>query len=287
VDWKSLSNLFTDTYQAYGRHRVQRMGAALAYYTAFSLAPAIILILSLASLAVKKDFAEREILLKLNEWVGHTGATAVEDVLDHTSSPSALSWRTVISFGILLVSASGAFAELHDSLHQIWEVPDPQNPIRHLVRERLLSFAMIFILGFFILVSLVLSIVFMGVSHLMAINLSPLWLEFMNNSLSTIVIAALFGVIFRLLPSVELTWRDVLPGAFLSSFLFALGKFLLGWYLSRSTISSSFGAAGSLLIVLVWVFYSAQILLIGAEFTRSYTLRFGSMVGVTPGSNPL
>ena len=277
MNWKSISMLFTDTYQAYSHHRVSKMGAALAYYTAFSLAPVIVIILNLASLAVKKDFARHVVLVQIYGLVGHSGTSAVKEILDHTSSPAALSWRTAISFGILLFSASGAFGELRDSLNQIWEVPNPKNFIHHLLKEQLLSIAMILILGIIILLSLVFSVFLLALSKWIDPGISRVGLEAVNTLISTGALAALFGVIFRLLPSVRLTWGDVLPGAILSACLFAIGKIFLGWYLSESTLSTSYGAAGSILIILFWVFYSAQILFIGAEFSRSYTLRFGSM----------
>ena len=256
------------TLQRWGQMRVPKMGAALAYYTACSLAPLLILILSIASLVVRKDFAREQVLNQVTALIGPKGTAAIGDILNHASSPLALSWQTAISFIILFISASGAFGELQDSLNQIWDAPVQKHPVRNFFRGRALSFAMVWVLGFFMLVSLVISAALAGVGKYLFVKVPVFALESVNFLVSTTVIGCLFAVIFSLLPAVRLHWRDIWPGALLSSVLFGLGKFLLGWYLGRGNFASTYGAAGSFIIILVWVFYSAQILFLGAVFNR-------------------
>jgi len=321
MDVSSFFGLLVETGKAWSDHRVPKMGAALSYYTAFSLAPLVVFILSIVSLVVQKDSARQAIVNEANNLIGHKGGAAVQDILTHASysaadvneantitspvkpggivvgenyRPPPTSWRipmavhrkphhsetfwgTVISLVILLVGASGAFGELQDSLNQIWEVPPQKHPFLTMIKERALSFAMIFVLGFFMLVSLLLSALIAWVSRLVAFQFPTAGLELTNTGISLLIFSALFTIIFRMLPDVDLKWSDVWPGAVFSSVLFILGKFLLGWYIGFSSNTfSRYGAAGSFIIILVWVFYSAQILFLGAEFSRAYTRKFGS-----------
>jgi membrane protein len=275
---RSVWDLLVETVQAAGVHKVPKMGAALSYYTAFSLAPLVVFSVSLASLVVKRQEAGGYIVREVTNLIGANAAAAVQEILIHTSSQK-LSWGAVIGFLILLLGASGAFSEMQDSLNQIWEVKPKQHPFLVMVKERALSFAMVFVLGFFMLVSLLLSAFLAAFSHLVARQFPAAGLEAINTFLSFLVFSGLFAVIFWMLPDVPLRWRDVWPGAVLSSALFIVGKFLLGWYIGFSSTFSSYGAAGSFVIILVWVFYSAQILFLGAEFSRAYTRKFGSQHG--------
>ena len=327
LDVKGFFALVIQAGKAWNDHRAPRMGAALSYYTAFSLGPLVVLILSIASLLVqerdkknlspekhesaevlkdqiahppaddsKDDHALQEkdktysifgiriqhgpgfyIVGEVNALMGSNGGDAVKEILKHSGSVPAASWSTAISFIFLLIGASGAFGELQDSLNQIWDVPPQKNPFLTMIKERALSFAMVFVLGFFMLVSLVLSALIAAVSHAVVAQFPAIGLEVANTLISFVIFSGLFCVIFRLLPDVEIHWSDVWPGAVFSSALFILGKFLLGWYIGLSSTSfSRYGAAGSFIVILVWVFYSAQILFMGAEFSRAYTLKYGS-----------
>jgi membrane protein len=273
--------LLKESVSSWSAHKVPKMGAALAYYTAFSLAPLIIFILSLVSLVVKRDEAARGIVAEMSDLVGAEGGKVVQDILDHASNTAALSWGTVLSFTLLLVSASGAFGELQDSLNTIWEVPEQKHPWLSMVKERLLSLSMVFVLGFLMMTSLVLSAFVTGLTTMYMSTGSKVVLELANTLISFGAFVGLFGVIFRYLPDVRLTWRDVWPGAVFSAALFIIGKFMLGLYISHSAFASSYGAAASFVVILVWVFYSAQILYFGAEFTRAYTRRYGSHREIT------
>jgi membrane protein len=268
--------LLKESVSAWSDHKAPKMGAALAYYTAFSLAPLIIFMLSLVSLVIKRDDAARGIVAEMSDLIGADGGKVVQDILDHSSTTAALSWGTGLSFLLLVVSASGAFGELQDSLNTIWEVPKQKHPWLAMIKDRLLSLSMVFVLGFFLLTSLLFSAFITGLTNWWFGAGFKFGLELANTVISFLVISGLFGFIFRFLPDCTLHWRDVWPGAVFSSALFIIGKFLLGLYISHSAFASSYGAAASFVVILVWVFYSAQIIYFGAEFTRAYTRRFGS-----------
>jgi membrane protein len=281
ISLKGAIRLLTETCTSWVEHKAPRMGAALSYYTAFSLAPLLVLIFSIASLIwTKHGEAAAKITNQFKDLIGPQAGNAVQEILSHAASARTASWGTVISIVILLFSASSAFGELQDSLNQIWEVP-PQKKEAWLVaiKERALSFTMVFILGFFMLVSLFISALIAGVSKMLVTRFPVVGLELANTTISFFVFSALFATIFRLLPRVPLTWRDVWPGAIFSTMLFIIGKILLAWYIGKSSTFSTYGAAGSFAIILLWVYYSAQILYLGAEFTRAYTRRYGSLRG--------
>jgi membrane protein len=254
------------------------MGAALSFYTVFSLAPLAIMVLSLVSLVVERNAARAEIVGQFRNFVGREGAEIMEMILAKTAADSAGLLGTLIGFIVLLVGASGVFGELQDSLNQIWGVSSKRHPVFILVKERVFSFAMVFVMGFLMLVSFLFSAAIAaagGWLHSRFPGLDGPW-NFGNAVVSLVVIALLFALIYRMVPDARITWRDVWLGAVLASLLFELGKFVLGFYFGRSALASSYGAAGSLIIILVWVFYSAQILFFGAAFTRVYATRFGS-----------
>ena len=257
-------------------HKAPKMGAALAYYTAFSLAPLVILILSVISLVMERNVAAQDLVAQISDLVGAEGASVVQGILDHAGSTQALSWSTGVSLLVLWISASGAFGELQDSLNTIWEVPQQKHALLAMLRQRMLSLSMVFVLGFFLVASLVVSTLITGLTSAFMGPGSKVALELGNSVLSLVIIAAMFGFVFRYLPDAKLRWRDVMPGAIFSAGLFIVGKFCLAFYISHSAFASSYGAAASFVVILFWVFYSAQILYFGAEFTRAYTRRFGS-----------
>ncbi len=275
---KALLSLFVETFRRWNADRVPKMGAALSFYTVFSLAPLSILVLSLVSLAVEDNAARAQIIGQFRDLVGNEGAEMMEMILTKTAVQNNGILGSLIGFVVLLVGASGVFGELQDSLNQIWGVSSKRHPVFIMVKERILSFAMVFALGFLMLVSFLFSAAMAGAGsylHARYPGLDGPW-ELGNSAVSVLVIALLFALIFRAVPDARITWKDVWLGALITAVLFELGKFILGFYFGRSTIASSYGAAGSLIIILVWVFYSAQILFFGAEFTRVYALRYGS-----------
>ncbi len=268
---KLLISLLKETWEGYSKHRVAKMAAALSYYTAFSLAPLVVFILSVASLAVQKDVASHAIMDQATSLLGEKGGEAIADILQNAGSPTMASWGAILSLIVLLIGASGVFGELQDSLNQIWEITAPDRPFLQMLQGRLLSFTMVFVLGFLMLTSLIVSAVIAEASKYFSGDLSVVGLELVNTTISLVVISTLFAVIYRLLPDIEIDWNEVWPGAIFTASLFILGKALLGWYVARSAMSSSYGAAGSFVVILFWVFYSSQIMFIGAEFTRAYT----------------
>lgn len=275
----TLLSLLAETFRRWNSDRVPRMGAALSFYTVFSLAPLSILLLTLVGLVVERSAAREEMVAQARGFVGVDGAKMVEMILTSTSMESESSlWLTLLGFAVLLVGASGMFVEIQDSLNQIWEVSSKRHPVFVLLRERALSIVMILMLG----VVMVLSFLFSAVTGAAVSYLGgkyPIlggsW-DWGVSILSLVAIAMLFALIFRLVPDARVAWKDVWLGAGLTALLFAAGKGLLGFYFGRSAIASSYGAAGSLIIILVWVFYSAQIMLFGAEFTHVYAMRRGS-----------
>jgi membrane protein len=256
------------------------MGAALAYYTLFSLAPLLLIVISVAGLVFGEDAARGEIEAQLRGLMGETGAKAVQDLLASVKKPAEGAMATVLGVLLLLLGATSVFAELQDSLDRIWHVPTRKRSsgILMLMRTRLLSFGMILAIGFLLIVSLVVSA---GLA-----TLGKLWeplfggwyvLAAVTDAVGGFLLVTLmFALIYKVMPSVRVQWRDVWIGAMFTAILFMVGKWLIGLYIGRSGVVSGFGAAGSLVVVLVWVYYSAQIFLIGAEFTWVYANAHGS-----------
>jgi len=255
-------------------------GAAVAFYTLFSMAPILVLALAVASAFFGPQAARGEIFAQLTSLVGPTGAQAIEMLLTHAQNRDAGFIATLIATGVLIIGTTTIFAELKDSLDELWHVPIArQAGLREVLKVRLLSFGMVMVLTFLLLVSLVISAglalvqrYWNGLWQETAIYLWPL-----ANLLSYCVIAILFAVIYKTLPQIKLSWRDVMIGALGTAALFILGKYLIGVYLGNSGIANSYGAAGSLVALLMWVYYSAQIFFLGASFTRQYALWFGTL----------
>ena len=275
---KEIVSLFGETFRQWSAHRIPRMGAALSFYAIFSLAPLAILTLSLVSFAVERDMARSEMVSQFRSQVGNEGAAMVEMILTKTEGAHTSTVGTVIGFVVLLVGASGVFGELQDSLNQIWDVSSERHPFFVMLKERAISFAMVFVMSALMLVSFLYSAVIAAAGsylHARFPMLDSSWV-LGNSAISLLVSALLFALIYRVVPDTRITWGDVWIGALIAAVLFVAGKLVLGFYFGRSAIASSYGAAGSLIIILVWVYYSAQILFFGAEFTRVYALRFGS-----------
>ena len=265
------------------------LGAALAYYTVFSLAPLLIISIAIAGLVFGGEAAQGQIFDQLRGLLGDASGKAMEEIVQSASAePKTGVIATVIGFVTLLFGASGVFGQLQASLNIIWGVqPKPGRGILGIIRDRVLSFGFILVVGFLLLVSLLLTaaIAFVGKQFEAMVPGTEALIQLLNSILSLAVITLLFGMMFKILPDANIAWRDVWVGAFLTALLFTLGKFALGFYLGRSGVASSYGAAGSLIVLLVWVYYSSQIVFFGAEFTQVYANRFGSHV--TPSSNAI
>jgi membrane protein len=262
------------------------LGAALAYYTVFSLAPVLIVVIGIAGLAFGREAAKGEILQQMQALVGPAGAATIQTIIQRANQPALGIIASIVGVVTVMIGASGAFLQLQCALNQIWKVkPKSESFWMSALRKRSLSFGLVLGTGFLLLVSLALSAALAAVATFMG-HLLPIpafLLESVNFLLSFAVITMLFAMMFKVLPDTEVAWSDVWMGAAVTALLFTIGKMLIGLYLGKSSVASAYGAAGSLVIVLAWVYYSAQILLLGAEFTHVYAKRRGSRVGPTSG----
>jgi membrane protein len=255
------------------------MGAALSYYTLLSLAPLLVIVIALAGLVFGQQAVQGEIFQQLQGLVGDEGAAAVQGILRSASNPKSGIVASIIGVAFLIFGATSVFAELQSDLDRIWKVSPPQDSGPwSLVRERLLSFGMVLGVGFLLLVSLIVSAALAALGEW-----SQGWLggvegimQGVNFLVSFFLITGLFAMIYKILPRVPIAWRDVWIGSAVTALLFTVGKFAIGFYIGRSHLSAAYGAAGSLVVVLVWVYYAAQIFLLGAEFTCVYAKTRGS-----------
>ena len=253
------------------------MGAALAYYTIFSLAPMLIIVIAIAGFFFGQTTAQGEIIQQLRDLVGDTGAAAIEGLLKSVSEPGKGIVAAALGALTLMIGATAVFGELQSALDRIWKVPPEtkRGGLWKMARKRLLSFGMVTGLGFMLLISLVLSAALAALGKWWG-NILGHWgvvLQILNLAVSFAVITGLFAMIYKFMPRASIPWRDVWVGAAVTAMLFTLGKFLIGLYLGGTSMASGFGAAGSLVILLAWIYYSAQIFLLGAEFTWVFSQR--------------
>ncbi len=257
----------------------QSMGAALAYYTMFSIAPLLLIVISIAGLLFGVEAARGEIVDQLRGLMGPQGAQAVQGLLESASRPAQSIPAVVVGSALLLVGATSVFAELQDALDRIWRAPKrPKESFWGLLRARLLSFGMIMGIGFLLMVSLVASAALAALGRLWGPLVADwtLLASGINFLFSFGFTTTFFALIYKIMPRVAVDWADVWIGAVVTALLFTVGKSLIGLYIGRSGVTSGFGAAGSLVVLLVWVYYSAQVFLMGAEFTWAYSRTFGS-----------
>jgi membrane protein len=244
-----------------------RLGAALSYYTVFSLAPLLIIVIGIAGLAFGNDYARMEIMKQLQGLLGQQGAAAAGEMLRNASHPKTGAIATIVGLITILFGATGVVTELKSALNAVWNV-DSSSGIEGVVKDRAKALGIVLAIGFLLLVSLVLSALITGISS--RYGQAAIW-EVINFIISIGVITVLFALIFKYLPDTNVEWRNVWIGAFVTSVLFTAGKTLTGIYIAKSSVASTYGAAGSLVIILVWVYYNSQILFIGAEFTQVYS----------------
>ena len=279
----SWLSLLKRTYTAWSDDRALRFGAALAYYSLFSIAPLLIIAISLAGFIFGEAAARNEILNQLAGILGPKAAIGIQSlVLSGADRPKSAA-ATAIGIITLLIGACGVFAQLKDALNTIWGVRiKPGGAVKQFIRDYILSFGMVLAIGFLLTVSLLLTTALQAIIHYMAWLLpKPALTACFTEICSFLLLSALFGAIYKVLPDVRLSWRDVWVGAVVTGILFTVGKYLIALYLATSSISSSFGAAGALIILLIWIYYSAVIFFFGAEFTKTYSRECGG--GVVPG----
>ncbi|HEU5013229.1 MAG TPA: YihY/virulence factor BrkB family protein [Roseiflexaceae bacterium] len=276
--------LLKDSYSEWSDDKASRLAAALSYYTAFSLAPLLVIAAAIAGFFFKQSDAKGQIVNQIGGLVGDQGAQIIKTMLENGSTQSGNIIATIIGIITLLVGATGVFVQLQDSLNTIWEVKlNPNLGIMGTIRQRVFSLAMVFAVGFLLLVSLIVSTAISGItgfitgggdqSGIMAV---VVWI--INFVVAFGITTLLFAAIFKYVPDVEIKWSDVWAGAIFTALLFSIGRFVLGFYLGRGSFGSTYGAAASLVILLAWIYYSALIVFFGAEFTQVYARKYGSQL---------
>ena len=273
--------LLKETFEDFIADKAMRLSAALAYYSVFSLAPLLIIAIAIAGAIFGEDAARGAIEEQLTGSVGRESAIAVQGMLKSAGQGNQSGLMTLVGFGILLITASGVFAQLKDAMNTVWGIePRPGQGIKGIFRARLLALSMVLVIGFLLLISLVLSAVTAVLTTWLGdtLPIPGFVFQLLSFIISLAVTTLLFAMIFKILPDAEVQWRDVWSGAFLTSILFSIGKFGLAIYLGREGAASAYGAAGALILLLTWVYYSANILLLGAEFTQVYARSRGRRI---------
>jgi membrane protein len=282
---RGLWEIARDTVNKWLDDKCPQLGAALAYYTVFSIVPLLIVIIAIAGLAFGQKAAEGQILQQLGTLVGESSANAVQTMVEKARNPTKGIFSAALGIITLLAGASGVFGQLQDALNTIWGVaPKPGGGIWRTIKQRFFSFVALLGTGFLLLVSLVISAMLATLGHAIpsVLPAPEFLLEILNFVISLAVITALFAMIFKVLPDARVAWRDVAIGAICTAVLFTIGKFAIGLYLGKSDIATTYGAAASIVVILLWVYYSSQLLLMGAEFTAVYASRYGSHITPTP-----
>lgn len=280
MDGRKYLNVLKQAAKGWSEDRCASMGAALSYYSVFSVAPLLLIVISVAGLFLGREAAQGLIVGQINGLVGTSGAEAIQTVLQSVSEPKKGVIGTIVGLVLLLVGATTVLAELQEDLNRIWKVGDAPKPsgVWGLVRARLLSLGLIMAVGFLLLISLVVSAAIAALGE-WSLGLFGAWetlAHVVNFLVSLGVVTTLFALIYRFMPQVRIQWHDVWIGALVTALLFSIGKWAIGLYIGKSAVASGFGAAGSLAVLLVWVYYSAQIFLFGAEFTWAYAHAYGS-----------
>jgi membrane protein len=276
---KTIYYLLKRTYEEWSKDKAPRMGAALAYYTIFSLAPILVISVAIAGLVFGKDAVQGRIMGEIQGLIGPESAHAVQTMIQSAHKPAHGVIATIVGVFILLLGASGVFVEMQDALNKIWKMDTTSKTgVRNLIRSRFLSFGMVLGIGFLLLVSLLLSAALSAAANYISnfIPIPPAALHAVDFLFSIFFIALLMALIFKLVPDAKAPWSDVWVGAILTSLLFTAGKFLIGFYIGKSVTMSAYGAAGSVVVILAWIYYSAQLLYFGAEFTHVFSNECGS-----------
>lgn len=275
--------VFKETFTEFSEDKVPRLGAALAYYTIFSIGPLLLIAISMAGIFLGQEAAQGQVSAELGKLFGPEMSRSLEQMIQAAAKPKSGTIATIVGVFTLLLGASGVFGQLKDALNTIWNVETKKaSGIKGFVKGRFLSVAMVFGIGFLLLVTLVFDAAISAMGPMLERILgTEALLHAVQLLLSTGIAVVLFAAIFRILPDLKIAWRDVWFGAIFTAVLFALGKWGLGLYLGKAAVGSAYGAAGSLVILLIWVYWSAQILFFGAEFTQVYARTFGSLQGDT------
>jgi membrane protein len=279
--WKLLSA----TYTKWTEDHAQTLGAALAFYTVFSLAPLLLIVIAIAGLVFGQEAAQGKIIGQIQGLIGEDSAKAIQSMIEEARKPAAGVIATVLAIVMLLFGATGVFAQLQESLNTIWKVEEkPGEGIWKILKDRFISLLAVLGIGFLLLISLVISAGLSAVgTTLDHVLLAPEFLlQIINFFISFAIVTLLFAMIYKLLPDISIQWGDVWIGATITSLLFTIGKFFIGLYLGKSDVGIAYGGAGSLAVILIWVYYASQIFLLGAEFTAVYAHSHGSRFAPSP-----
>lgn len=277
----TIFNLTKTTFNHWNEDNASRLAAALAFYTTFSLAPVLVIAIAIVGLVFGQQAAQGRIIEQFQGVVGKEAASAIELMIKNTQESGSGTVATITSLLLLLFGASGLFNQLQDALNTIWRVKSKRNRgVIAIIKDRVLSLGMVMVTSFLLLLSLVASTALTAIDNMFGYLLGDfifLW-QILNFLISFGVVTLLFAMIYKVLPDAEIAWNDVWIGAVITSLLFAIGKSLIGIYLGNAGVGSTYGAAGSFVVILMWIYYSAQILLFGAEFTQVYANRYGSQI---------
>jgi membrane protein len=289
VTLKAIWALIKESASSWDQINAPRLGAALAFYTMLSIAPLLVISIAIAGLVFGEQAAHGQIMYQVEGVVGPQSAGALQDLLKHASKPASGVPATVVGLLMLLFGASGVFGELRDSLNLVWGAKSSTGSgLIGMIKYRFVSFAMVFGIGFLLLVSLLLSAAIAAAGQFFGsyLPVSEAALQFGNTAFSFLAVTVLFALLYKLVPDVEIEWRDVAIGAAVTSLLFSVGKLLIGLYLGKAGVGSAYGAAGSLAVFIIWVYYSAQIFFLGAQFTHVFAERHGSRARARQGIPP-
>jgi membrane protein len=278
----AIPRLVTETVFEWHADRAPRLGAALAFYTLFSLAPLLVVLIAIAALGFGRDIASAELIQQIEAFMGPEGARVIQATIENTSRPGSGIVATLIGLATMLFGTTIVFSELQDALNTIWKVtPKPERSLAiGLIWDRFLAFGMVLGMSVLLLLSIIANAILKAVLPIFSMMLPSQinWLQTMNFGFSVVIVMLLFVMVYKVLPDVEIAWEEVLIGAAVTAVLFMIGKYLIELYLRYSTTALVYGAAGSLVVLLLWIYYSAQIVYFGAEFTKVYAKYRGHRV---------
>jgi len=282
ITLKGVWKVLLDAFDGFSDHKVTKLSGSLAYYTVFSMGPLVILLIAICSMVWKREAIEGEIYYQLVDFLGKDTALQLQGIIKSAAVNNQGFFSVVIGGATLLVGATTVFAEIQDSINTIWGLkPKPKRGWLKMLQNRFLSFSVIVSLGFVLLVSLGITSVIDGFSTKLEKNFSDVSVVvfyILNQLITLAVISLIFGVIFKVLPDAKIKWRDVISGAIVTAVLFMIGKFAISIYIGKSNVGTTYGAAGSLVVLLLWTYYSSIILFFGAEFTKAYAMNYGSEI---------
>ena len=282
ISFKGIWQVLKESFTGFGQDNVTKLSGSLAYYTVFSLGPLLVVIISLCGIFLGREAVEGKIFSQLDDFVGHDTALQLQEIIKNAFVGGKGNIAAVVGIITLLIGATTVFGDIQDSINRIWGLkPKPKRGWLKMLQNRFLSFSIIISLGFLLLVSLGVSAIIEALSSRLKAaypDVAVIVFYIVDLLLTLIITSLIFGVIFKVLPDAKIKWKDVMAGAFTTALLFMLGKFAISFYIGKSDVGSTYGAAGSLVILLLWVYYSAIILYFGAEFTKAYAMKYGSEI---------